>query len=152
VKKKAPAACNVPAICAAGFLLAAALGAQEGSIVAKDAWARVPLPSQNDIAVFLVLENHTGEKRTIVSVSSDAASSGEIHEMIMQRAVMKMVPVARVTVGAHGKKSFDPNDLHIMLFGLKKKPSVGDTITLTLKMDDGTSVPVTATFRKYASN
>jgi copper(I)-binding protein len=35
-----------------------------------------------------------------------------------------------------------------MLFGLKARPAVGDTITATLTLDDGTMVPVSATVKK----
>lgn len=133
---------------AAGLLLTVAIGAQQPGVVARDAWARLPLPSARETAVFLVVENHTDQKRAIISVTCDAAEAAEVHEMIMQRSIMKMVPVAQVSIGAHGKKSFNPNDMHIMLFGLKTKPAAGDVIAVTLKLDDGTTVPVTATFRK----
>jgi len=35
-----------------------------------------------------------------------------------------------------------------MLFGLKTRPAVGDKLNVTLKLDDGTTVPVEATVRK----
>jgi copper(I)-binding protein len=35
-----------------------------------------------------------------------------------------------------------------MLYGLKKRPAVGDTIDVTLKLDNGASVPVKAEVRK----
>ena len=47
-----------------------------------------------------------------------------------------------------GKASLQPNGLHIMMFGLKTRPAAGDTINVTLRLDDGTSVPVAATVRK----
>jgi copper(I)-binding protein len=36
----------------------------------------------------------------------------------------------------------------MMLFGFKTRPSVGDSLKITLTLDDGTTVPVTATVRK----
>ncbi len=35
-----------------------------------------------------------------------------------------------------------------MLFGLKTRPAPGDKINATLKLDDGTTVPVEAIVRK----
>ena len=72
----------------------------------------------------------------------------ELHEMKMDHMVMRMTPVAEVKIPAKGKASFNPDGLHIMLFGLKTRPVVGDTITVTLKLDDGSTVPVTGTVRK----
>ena len=136
---------NMLVLCAAP-LLALPLAAQD--VVARDGWARLPLPSKNDTAVFAVVENHSAQKRKIVAVSTAAAQAAEMHEMRMERMTMVMTPVKDVSIPAHGKTSFNPDTLHIMVFGLKSKPAIGDTIQLTLKLDDGSTVPVTATFRK----
>jgi len=134
-------------LCALG-LAAIPLAAQDAAVVARDGWARLPLPSKNDTALFVVVENHSAQKRKIVGVATDAAQAAEMHEMHMERMTMVMLPVKDVSIPAHGKTSFNPDTLHIMLFGLKSKPNIGDTIQVTLKLDDGTTVPVTATFRK----
>jgi periplasmic copper chaperone A len=136
------------AISCAVFLFSSTLSAQNADVVTRDAWARVPLPSKMDTAVYMVVENHTPQSRTIVSVSSDAAAAAEMHQMTMTKMMMVMTPVSQVSIPAKGKTSFDPNNFHIMLFGLKTRPAVGDKIHVTLKLDDGTMVPVEATVRK----
>ena len=68
--------------------------------------------------------------------------------MTMVRMTMVMTPISQVAIPAKGKTSFNPNGLHIMLYGLKTRPAPGDTINATLKLDDGTTVPVEATVRK----
>ncbi len=134
----------------AGLLLplAGLHAADDAAIVARDGWLRQPPATLTEAAVYVVIENRTGQKRSIVSGSSDIAESVELHEMKMDHTVMRMTPVAKVDLPANGKASFDPNKLHIMLFGLKKRPMVGDTVTVTLTLDDGTTVPVIATVRK----
>ena len=94
----------------------------------------------------MVVENHTPQARSIVSVSTDAAATAEMHQMTMVKTMMVMTRAARYP--AKGKTSLSPNGLHVMLFGLKTRPSPGDKIDLTLKLDDGTTVPVEATVRK----
>jgi copper(I)-binding protein len=131
-----------------GLLFPSALGAQTAAIVARDAWARVPLPSKTETALYMVVENHTAQSRTIVSVSTDAAAAAEMHQMTMTKMMMVMTPVSQIALPAKGKTSFDPNGFHIMLYGLKTRPAVGDKITATLKLDDGTAVPVEAIVRK----
>ena len=135
-------------LCVVALIFSPVVGAQTDAFVAHDAWVRLPDKSKTETALYLVLENHTSEARTIVSASSNAAAQVEMHQMTMTKMMMVMTPVSKVAVPAHGKVSFDPNGYHIMLFGLKTRPAVGDKITATLKLDDGTTVPVEAIVRK----
>ncbi len=132
----------------AGLFLVGARAGDDAAIVARDGWLRQPPASLTEAAVYVVIENHTSQRRSIVSGTTDIAEKVELHEMKMDHTMMRMTPVPRVDIPANGKASFDPNALHIMLFGLKKRPMVGDTVTVNLTLDDGTIVPVTATVRK----
>lgn len=131
-----------------GFFLSAALNAQSSDVIARDAWARVPLPSKTETALYVVVENHSSQKRTIVSVSSDSGTAAEMHQMQMVKMSMVMTPINQVSIPARGKTSFNPNGMHIMVYGLKSRPVPGDTVNVTLKLDDGTTVPVQAIVRK----
>lgn len=131
-----------------GFLFSSALSAQNADVVARDAWARMPLKSKMDTALYMMVENHTSQSRTIVSVSTDDAAAAELHQMTMTKMMMVMTPVSHISIPANGKTSFDPNSFHVMLFGLKTRPAIGDKIHITLKLDDGTTVPVEAVVRK----
>src|SRR5579862_2561996 len=124
-------------VCFMGLSFSATVGAQNANIVAHDAWARVPLKSKMDTALYMVVENHTSQNRTIVSVSTESAAQAELHQMTMIKMMMVMTPVDHVAIPARGKTSFDPNGFHIMLFGLKTRPDVGDKLSVTLKLDDG---------------
>ena len=86
----------------------------------------------NEAAVYAVIENHTAQRRSIVSGTSDIADKVEMHEMKMEHMVMRMNPVPKVDLPANGKAKFEPDVLHIMLFGLKKRPMAGDTVTVNL--------------------
>jgi copper(I)-binding protein len=135
-------------LCAVALVSGANLLAQDAAVVAHDAWVRVPLPSKTETAFYAVLENHSAERRAVVSASSDAAQTVEMHEMKMDRTMMVMRPVSEIGIPAKGKTALSSNGLHLMLFGLKTRPAVGDTITVTLKLDNGATVPVKAEVRK----
>lgn len=62
-------------------------------------------------------------------------------------SMMSMMPVAKIDIAAKGRATLAPNGLHLMLFGLKSKLTEGGKISITLKLDDGTTVPVTASVR-----
>jgi copper(I)-binding protein len=133
-------------LCAGLFL--SGLEAQDAAVVARDAWVRVPLPSKTETALYAALENHSAERRKVVSAYTEAAEKVEMHEMKMERMVMIMTSLTEIPIPAKGKTSLSPNGMHLMLFGLKARPAVGDMINVTLKLDDGSTVPVTATVRK----
>jgi copper(I)-binding protein len=131
-----------------GALADAPVSAQETGVVARDAWVRVPAPSKDETALYLALENRGAQRRAVVAVSSDAAASAEMHEMRMSGKMMAMLPIAQIAIPAHGKTELRPGGLHIMLFGLKTRPGIGDSIHVTLTLDDGSRISTTATVRK----
>jgi copper(I)-binding protein len=126
----------------------APIAAQEPAVVARDGWVRLPAPSKDETVLYVVLENHSAEKRAVVGASSDAVGKIEMHEMRMVGRLMSMSQVERIVVPGKGKTELRSGGLHMMLFGFKTRPSVGDSLKITLTLDDGTTVPVTATVRK----
>jgi periplasmic copper chaperone A len=143
------AAATFVALCGALALAASATAsAQTTPMTARDAWVREPAPNRKQTALFVTVENASAKARSIVSASSDAAETVELHEMIRDGAMMRMSPVKTIDVPANGKAELKPGGLHIMLFGLKRQPVDGDTIRVTLKFDNGSTVTVAAPVRK----
>jgi copper(I)-binding protein len=124
------------------------LAGQTVPVVAHDAWAREPAPSRDVMALFVVLENRGSTTKAVVSAESEMADKVELHEMKMDGAMMRMSPVKQIEVPAGGKTELKPGGLHVMIFGLKRRPAVGDALAVTLTLDDGTKVPVVATVRR----
>ena len=122
--------------------------AQTATVVVKDAWVRATEPSKMESAAYMTIENSGAEKRAVVGVTADQAKVAEMHNMTMDGKLMKMVQIPKIDVPAKGKASLKPNAMHIMLMGLTTKLAVGDKVTGTLKLDDGTTVPFTAEVRK----
>lgn len=118
------------------------------TLTAHDAWLRQPTGDRKAAGVFAIVENNGGTKRAIVSASADIADKAELHEMKMMGAMMRMSPVTQIEVPAHGKVELKPGGLHVMLFGLKKMPMAGDTVTLTFTFDDGSTASTMASVRQ----
>ncbi len=62
--------------------------------------------------------------------------------------MMTMMPVARIGLPAKGRATLAPNGYHVMMFGLKSKLSEGTKVSITFTLDDGSTVPVTASVRR----
>lgn len=85
---------------------------------------------------------HAAGDDHMAGMSHDAGKAKESGGMMM------MSPAAKIEVPAKGKATLAPNGYHLMLFGLKSKLSDGGKVALTLKLDDGSTVPVTASVRR----
>jgi len=188
--------CMLGIVCVLGFI-PATISAQTNDVVGRDAWVRIPPPSKTETALYMVIENHTSQPRSVVAVSSDGAAKVEMHQMKVVKSdqtmekgsdssmgksmgasdssmnksagnndsvdqssmgmsmskssdqkMMVMTPISKIDIPASGKATLAPNGLHMMMFGLKTKLVSGDKINVTLKLDDGTTVPVVATVRQ----
>lgn len=126
-----------------GAFLLSACGAGE-VIEVHDPWARPAMTGENS-AVYLLLHNHTAEDDELVSVSSDVATSVELHEskMVDGTDLMEMTPVASVPLPSDGEVEFKPGGLHIMLVGLTRDLKVGDQFDVTLTFKSGLTLKVT---------
>lgn len=147
-----------------------------GSITAGDAWTRAITSPSGDAAVYLKVTNGTGSSVQITgaSVPNTVAAGASMHEtttasdtssttmgdssttmgsdtssttMGSGTGVMTMKEISSVTVPAHTTLRFVPGGKHIMLTGMKKTLSAGDTFTLTLNMSSGKDLRTTVTVR-----
>lgn len=84
-----------------------------------------------------------GGDNSMAKSDSSSMSMGQ-----SDQSMMAMMPIKKIDIPAHGKTTLSPNGLHMMMFGLKERPAPGDKINVTLKLDDGTTIPVVATVRQ----
>ena len=98
-------------------------------------------------AVYVTLSNSGSQADALVSASSDAAQTVELHEVKNEGGVMKMRPVSAIPVPAGGKAELKPGGYHIMLMGLKHDLKPGEKVPVTLKFEHGGEVRVEAAVR-----
>lgn len=140
----------VPAILLAALLnpaTASRLAAQRATVTVRDAWVREASAGRAVTAAFLVLENKGDVPRALVRGTASVGDTLELHEMKREDGMMRMSPVPRMEVPAHGETALRPGGLHLMIFGLKAPLAPGDSVRLTLTLDDGTTLRVTAPVR-----
>jgi copper(I)-binding protein len=95
-------------------------------------------------AVYVTIRNAGKEADSLLSASSDAAQTLELHETKNEAGVMKMRPVQKIAVPAGGKIEMKPGGYHMMLMGLKRDLKPGDKVHVTLKFERAGEVPVDA--------
>jgi len=72
----------------------------------------------------------------LVAVSTPAAGIAEVHEMKMEDNVMRMRAIPKLELPARQPVQLMPGGYHIMLMQLKQPLADGQTIALTLTLED----------------
>ncbi|WLH15371.1 copper chaperone PCu(A)C [Pseudomonas hefeiensis] len=99
-----------------------------------DVWVRATVANQSATGAFMTVTADSDSK--LLSVTSPVARDVQIHEMTMSNDVMRMGPVASVNLPAGKAVSFDPNGYHVMLMGLTGQMKEGDSVALTLTVEN----------------
>lgn len=99
-----------------------------------DAWVRATVPTQTASGAFMTLTADSDSK--LLSVASPVAKDVQIHEMTMKNDVMSMGPVQSVDLPAGKAVAFDPNGYHVMLMGLTGQLKEGESVPLTLTVEN----------------
>jgi copper(I)-binding protein len=116
-------------------LLALSAGAANATdLNVKAPWVRGTVAGQKATGAFMELSSPTGT--AIVGASSPVAGITEIHEMKMDGGVMKMRATPRLDIPAGKPISLAPGGYHVMLMDLKQQLKKGDTVPLTLQVEN----------------
>lgn len=99
-----------------------------------------------------VLTNGTGEDLTVVAATSDVSPRLELHETVMDDSgAMVMQPIeGGLVVPAGGSRTLEPGGDHVMVMDLGAEIAAGEEVEITLELEDGSTVPMTASARDHA--
>lgn len=106
--------------------------ADDSPIAASDAWARPTLKGTRTGAVYLMLSNRGAAADRLVGMSTPVAERAEVHEDVTTNGVMSMKPVPELALPPGANTAIEPGRYHIMLMGMKKQLSAGDSFPVTL--------------------
>ena len=108
------------------------------TVVVSDPWIRATVTGQKATGAFMKITSKEGAK--ITGVSSPAAGVAEIHEMKMEKDVMKMAAIPSLNVPAGGAVELKPGSYHVMLMDLKAPLADKSTVPLTLTFENAKGV------------
>ena len=135
-------ACAVAAALAVGP--AAAHDYAFGSLKITHPWSPAAPQGAPTIAGYLTIANGAGTPDKLLSASSTAARSVELHQESTQGGIMRMRAVADgLAIPAHGAVTLAPGAYHLMLIGPRRAFRAGEAIPLDLRFSREGVVHVT---------
>ncbi|MBI3373586.1 MAG: copper chaperone PCu(A)C [Betaproteobacteria bacterium] len=114
-------------------LVVAAASAAFAQLTVKEPWVRATVPQQMATGAFMQITSPTDTR--LVEVRTPVAGVAEIHEMAMEKDVMKMRAVAGLALPAGKTAELEPGGYHVMLLGLKGQVKEGETVPVTLVLE-----------------
>jgi len=133
----------VPAI----WMLPVVAGESMPTIEVAAPYVRAVPPGQPNSAAFMQLSNEGDADRALVAAASSAADVVELHTHTMVDGMMQMRRIERIDLPAGQTVELAPGGLHVMLIGLTRALLPGETVELTLTLDDDSDVQVVAPVR-----
>ena len=142
---------NRPIVCAVALLVcvtlvtatAQARDYKAGSLDIIDPWSRVTPKGASVAAGYMKITNTGTSPDRLVSGTSDAAVTFEVHEMTMEDGVAKMRPVkGGLEIKPGETLELKPGSFHVMFVGLKKPLAAGEHVKATLVFEKAGTINV----------
>jgi len=102
-------------------------------VTVKDPWVRATVSQQKATGAFMQITSV--QDAQLVAASSPVAGVVEVHEMTMDKDVMKMRAVKGLDLPAGKSVELKPGGYHVMLMDLKQQMKEGDTVPVTLVVE-----------------
>lgn len=114
-----------------------------GALEIDRAWSRAVPKGATVAAGYLTIRNTGAEPDRLVSGSTPVAGKFEIHEMSMDKGVMKMRPLpAGIVIKPGETVELKPQSFHIMMMGLKQPIEKGKPFKGSLVFEKAGTVEV----------
>lgn len=137
---------------AACLLLLAACSddSDTGEMTIEDAWVKAS--DEHMTSAFGIISHPGAEDAVIVSVTSPASETVELHETVMgDDGQMSMQEISGgFTIEGGGDLVLEPGGDHFMLVGLHEPILAGEAITFTATFDNGDEFTFEAVAKDYA--
>jgi len=114
-----------------------------GALEIDHPWSRAVPKGATVAAGYLTIKNTGTEPDRLVSGSTPVAGKFEIHEMTMDKGVMRMRPVpAGIVIKPGETVELKPQSMHIMMMGLKQPIEKGKSFKGSLVFEKAGAVDV----------
>jgi len=117
-----------------GLLAIGAAASAQTTVKVEDAWVRGTVAAQKATGAFMRITPSANAR--LVAAESPVAGVTEIHEMTMDKDVMKMRAIPGLDLAAGRVTELKPGGYHVMLMDLKQPVQAGQTVPITLVFED----------------
>jgi periplasmic copper chaperone A len=131
------------------FLGVSAYGIQNvvhagGAVTVQNAYAYPTLAGTKNSAAFATITSESDN--VIVGAASSQATKVELHSTVVNKKTnsVKMVTLEAMPLPAKKPVSLAPAGNHFMLFDVKKELKIGDTVDMSITLQDGRTIPFKA--------
>lgn len=119
------------------------------SMAVHNPWIREAHPSARVHAGYMTVQNQGQQERTLLSAHSDAYEKVEMHQMRNTGDGMRMLPLARLRIGAGEQAQFAPRGSHLMLIGPRKPLQRGQAVSVRLTFAEGEPATMVVPFEVW---
>lgn len=124
-------------------------GGDSSEITIVDAWARNSPMSAGMGAAYMLATSSSNDAIVGASVDSSVATSAEIHETsVAADGTASTSVVMRIPLPAGETVEIRPGGYQVLLVGLVSPLRAGDTITVTLRLESGSTLEVPVPVRE----
>ena len=102
-------------------------------VTVKDPWVRATVSQQKATGAFMQITS--AQDARLVEAKSPVAGVVEVHEMSMEKDVMKMRAIPELALPAGKAVELKPGGYHVMLMDLKQQMKEGGTVPPTLVIE-----------------
>lgn len=116
----------------------------QAQVTVERAWARTTVPNQTSSGAFMRITAQRDVR--LIGARSPIAGVVEVHEMKMDKDIMRMRPAGELPIKAGQSIELKSGGYHLMMMNLKRQIKAGEMVPLTLqfKAPDGSVSEVTA--------
>ena len=104
------------------------------TVKVEDAWVRGTVATQKATGAFMRLTPSANAR--LVEAKSPVAGVVEIHEMTLEKDIMKMRQIPGLDLAADRTMEVKPGGYHVMLMDLKEPLKGGEQVPFTLVFED----------------
>ncbi len=112
----------------------------------RHSWARMA-DSGATSGAYMEIDNNDTVPITLVGVTTTDAKAAEVHETMQHDGMAHMMARTELAIPAGDVVKMAPGGLHVMLIDVRRALVVGDSVRLSLRFSDSTSVAVTIPVR-----
>lgn len=108
----------------------------QNQVTIKEPWVRGTVAQQKATGAFMQISTDKEVRLIDAKAPANIAGVVEIHEMAMDKDVMKMRQIKGLDIVPGRTMALKPGGYHVMLMDLQQQLKGGDTVPITLTFED----------------